>query len=102
MSKYTNPNQSIISIIEQLQKDLATLERKAEFYEAIWEKMQDLEKAFTDDTPPSYYNKVYAIWNKASQRATHYQECAKDLNNYINTLRSLYYNITDTYSYMND
>ena len=102
MSKYTNPNQSIISIIEQLQKDLVTLERKAEFYEAIWNKMQNLEKTFTEDTPPSYYNKVYAIWDKASQRTNHYQECIKDLQNYISTLRTLYYNISDTYSYIND
>lgn len=101
MDKYANPNQSIIAIMGNLQSDLATMERKAEFYESIWLKMQNLEKTFTDDTPPSYYNKVYAIWNKASERATHYRECANDLQDYIATLRTLYYNIADTYEYMN-
>lgn len=92
--------EGINAVIERMQKDINRLEEKAEFYGNIWEKCQQLENAFDDDTPTEYINHVYSIWAIASDREQKVQYLIKELKTQITILKRTVPTISELYEYM--
>ena len=101
--KVTNPiNKSLPAMLEQLRADKIRFERKAEFYDLLWRKLQDLEEVYDDTVPYSKWDKFYKLWKVAADRCGKYERIAFDLSTYIENLEYTLQEVDELYEYLNE
>lgn len=99
----TSPvNNSLPEALARLKTDKAHFERKAEFYDSLWRKLESFESLYDDTTPYSKWEKLYRLWKVASDRCGKYERIAFDLSNYIENIEYTLQEVEELYNYINE
>lgn len=88
-------------MIERLRQDKIRFEKKAEFYELLWQKLEELESIYDETISESKWNKLYQIWRIASERCDKYNRIASDIAICIDSMEYTIQDVIDIYDYIN-
>lgn len=99
----TNPiNNSLPALLERLKTDKVRFERKADFYDSLWRKLESFEGIYDDTTPYSKWEKLYKLWKVAADRCGKYERVVFDLSTYIENIEDTLYEVEELYAYINE